>query len=80
MLDIIEARYVSDYVVWLRFEDGTEGEIDLAEELHGPVFQPLKDLTYFATLRVNPDTGTVEWPNGADFSPEFLYEKTHVAV
>jgi hypothetical protein len=80
MQDVIEARYVSGYIVWLRFEDGTAGEIDLAEELHGPVFEPLRDQTYFAKLRVNADTGTVEWPNGADFAPEFLYAKTHVAT
>ena len=80
MVDVVEARYVSGYSVWLRFEDGTEGEIDLSAELHGPVFEPLQDPGYFARLRVNPDTGTVEWPNGADFAPEFLYEKAHVTA
>lgn len=40
MQDVVEARYVSEYILWLRFEDGTEGEIDLVEELHGPVFEP----------------------------------------
>jgi len=80
MEDVVEARYLSGYIIWLRFEDGTEGEVDLAEELHGPVFEPLRDQSYFASLRVNPDTGTVEWPNGADFAPEFLYEKTHVVA
>lgn len=80
MVDVVEARYVSGYTIWLRFEDGTEGEIDLSAELHGPVFEPLQDPAYFARVRVNPDTGTVEWPKGADFAPEFLYEKAHVAA
>ncbi len=80
MVDVIEARYVNGYTIWLRFEDGTEGEIDLSGELQGPVFEPLRDAAVFAQLRVNPDTGTVEWPNGADFAPEFLYEKAHVAA
>jgi hypothetical protein len=80
MLDVIEARYVSGYIVWLRFEDGTEGEVDLSTELHGPVFEPLRDHAYFGRLRVNPDTGTIEWPNSADFAPEFLYEKLHVTA
>jgi hypothetical protein len=80
MVDVIEARHVSGHTVWLRFEDGTEGEIDLSDELHGPVFEPLREQEFFAKLRVNPDTGTVEWPNGADFAPEFLYEKAHIAA
>lgn len=80
MEDVIEARYVSGYTIWLRFEDRTEGEIDLSEELEGPIFEPLRDQTYFARLRVNSDTGTVEWPNGADFAPEFLYERAHVTA
>ena len=78
MQDVVEARYVGEYVIWLRFEDGTQGEIDLSEELHGPVFEPLHDQTYFRTFQVNPDTGTIEWPNHADFAPEFLYEKVRV--
>jgi Protein of unknown function (DUF2442). len=80
MLDIVEAKHVGGYAIWIRFEDGSEGEIDLSAELEGPVFLPLKDVSYFSQLRVNPDTGTVEWPNGADFAPEFLYEKTHITV
>jgi Protein of unknown function (DUF2442). len=80
MVDVTEARYVSGYTIWLRFEDGTEGEIDLSDELHGPVFEPLRDQAYIARLRVNPDTGTVEWPNGADLAPEFLYEKVRVTA
>ncbi|HXH94257.1 MAG TPA: DUF2442 domain-containing protein, partial [Thermoanaerobaculia bacterium] len=60
MEDIVEARYVSGYTVWLRFEDGTEGEVDLSNELEGPIFEPLQDKTYFSRFRVNPDTGTIE--------------------
>jgi hypothetical protein len=80
MEDIIEARHVGDYTIWLRFEDGSEGEVDLSAELYGPVFEPLKDPAYFSRFRVNPDTGTIEWPNRADFAPEFLYEKAYVTV
>lgn len=75
MEDIIEACYMHGYTVWLRFEDGTEGEVALSSELYGPIFEPLKDQAYFRSLHVNPDTGTIEWPNSADFAPEFLYDK-----
>ena len=80
MQDVVEARYVSGYTVWLRFEDGTQGEVDLSDEIFGTIFEPLKDPTYFSRLFVNPDTGTVEWPNRADFAPEFLYEKVRVTA
>jgi len=80
MLDVIEARYVNGYTLWLRFEDGTEGEVDLSEELYGDVFEPLRDEAYFKRLHVNPETGTVEWPNKADFAPEFLYERVQVSA
>jgi hypothetical protein len=80
MQDVVEARYVNDYTIWLRFEDGTQGEVDLSTELDGPIFEPLKDLAYFSRFSVNPDTGTIEWPNQADFAPEFLYDKVHVTA
>ena len=80
MQDVVEARYVRHYTIWLRFEDGAEGEIDLSGELNGPIFEPLREQAYFQQFRVNPDTGTIEWPNRADFAPEFLYERVHVVA
>lgn len=77
--NVVDARYVRDYIVWLRFQDGSEGEVDLSSELWGPVFEPLKDLNAFRGFRV-AEYGTIEWPNGADLAPEFLYEKAHVTA
>ena len=76
---VIEARYVRDHTVWIRFKDGSEGEVDLSSELWGPVFEPLKDIQYFRSFKV-AEYGTIAWPNGADIAPEFLYEKAHVNV
>jgi len=75
MLDIVEVRHLHDYVLWLRFEDGTEGAVDLRAELWGEMFEPLRDLAFFRRVSVNPDTGTIQWPNGADFAPEALVER-----
>lgn len=72
---LTEAKYVRDYILHLRFADGTEGDVDLSQELEGEVFEPLKDLAIFQAFTVNPELHTVTWPNGADFAPEFLYEK-----
>ena len=68
-----EAKYLSDYRVWVRFNDGAVGEVDLADELWGPVFEPLRDLEQFKKLTVRYHT--ISWESGADFAPEFLREK-----
>ena len=78
ILHVREARYVRDYVIWFRFNDGAEGEVDLSGELEGEVFEPLKDLTAFKRFRVDPELETIVWENGADLAPEFLYEKMKV--
>ena len=72
---VIEVRHVAAYRVWIRFSDGREGEIDLEAELWGPVFEPLRDISEFAKLRVEPELDTVVWPNGADLSPDWLYSQ-----
>lgn len=73
--DIVDARYLNGYRLYLRFDDGAEGELDLASLVRfDGVFAPLADPRRFAEVRVNPDTGTIEWPNGADIAPETLYE------
>jgi hypothetical protein len=71
---VIEVRYVQDYVIWIRFNDGSDGEVDLKDELWGPVFEPLKDLLKFRNFQVHPELHTIVWQNGADFSPEFLHK------
>lgn len=75
---LLEAHHVRDYVLHLRFADGQEGEIDLGGELSGEVFEPLRDPAYFRKFKVHADLGTIVWPNGADFAPEFLYELVRI--
>jgi hypothetical protein len=74
ILHIKEAKYLHDYVLWLRFNDGAEGEVDLSTELEGEVFEPLKNINSFRNFKVDPDLQTITWENGADMAPEFLYE------
>lgn len=78
ILHVKEAKYRHDYVIWLRFSDGAEGEVDLAGELEGEVFGPLKDISKFKSFKVDPFLGTVVWENGADLAPEFLYENIRI--
>jgi hypothetical protein len=80
MVDVIAVRHVRDFVLWVKFEDGTEGDVDLTSSLRGPVFAPLKDVEYFAQAAVDPELGTVVWPNGADIAPETLYDRVRIAA
>lgn len=77
---IMEARYVAGHTLWLRFRDGTAGEVDLGPLLRGPVFAPLEDVEYFKTFVVDPECHTLVWPNGADIAPEFLHDAVRVAT
>ena len=77
-LHVAEARYLHDYVIWLRFNDGTEGEIDLEGELEGDVFGVLKDLNQFKRFRVDSEIETIVWESGADLAPEFLQEHMRI--
>ena len=56
------------------FDDGRVNEIDLADQLWGTMFEPLKDPGYFARAKANEELSTVEWPNGLDLAPETLYQ------
>ena len=69
-----DVSYISGYQLLLTFEDGSVRQVDLERELDGEIFEPLKDVEYFKTVRVNPDLDTIVWENGADMSPDFLYE------
>jgi len=77
---ILEARYVGGHVVWLRFRDGTAGEIDLSAAMRGPVFEPLLDPLVFQNFAIHPVFHTLVWPNGADLAPEFLHDNVRVTA
>lgn len=75
---VIKAEYKGDYRIWLRFNDGAEGVVDLKDELYGEMFEPLKDIKNFKSFRIDPELETLVWENGADFAPEFL--RDHLLV
>ena len=74
MIYVTEASYVDGYQLKIRFGTGEVRVVDLSGHLDGPIFEPLKDIHFFQRFEVNHDIDTVVWPNGADFSPDFLYE------
>lgn len=69
---------VGPYTLRVAFSDGTEQRIDFGPVLHGPLFGPLRDLNAFNGVTLDPEAGTLVWPNGADFDPATLHEWPHV--
>ena len=70
-----EARYEGDYLIWLKFADGVEGQVDLECDLWGEMFESLREKALFARFSLDKELDTIVWLNGADFAPEFLYQK-----
>lgn len=75
---VTRAEHRGGYTIHLTFNDGLEAVVDFQRWLHGPVFEPLHDPTYFQRFFV--EAGTVTWPNGADIAPETLYEAAKSSV
>ncbi len=75
-MDVVEVEVRERHVVRLRFKDGLERVVDLEPYLFGPVFEQVRnDPRFFAAVRVDPDAGTIVWPNGADLAPDVLYSR-----
>ena len=70
---VIKAESRGSYRIHVTFSDGLAKTLDFSSWLEGPIFEPLKDITYFERFIV--EAGTVTWPNGADIAPETLYER-----
>ena len=72
--DIVFVSPLDDHRLRIRYEDGVEGVIDLKTVISfRGVFAPLRDPSYFSQVRVDPELGTISWPNGADLDPDVLY-------
>jgi len=73
MVAVTAVRPLADYTLRLTFDDGSERVIDLADELWGPMGEPLRDPAYFRLVRVDPELRTIVWPNGFDLDPDVLH-------
>ena len=73
LLHVTTVRWLKEYILRLEFDNGSVKVVDLKDELHGEIFEPLNDIHLFRQVAINRDTKTIKWPNGADFAPEFLY-------
>lgn len=76
LYDVTAVEVLDHYKLRLTFEDGLVGDVDLSHlrEWEG-IFIPLRDPVVFSQVRVDPEIGTITWPNGVDLAPEVLYER-----
>ena len=72
ILHTVTVKPLGNYRLFLTFNNGVSGEVDLTDELWGEVFEPLRDLALFQTAHQDEVMQTLSWANGADFAPEFL--------
>ena len=78
LVDVVAVEVIGDHRLRLSFEDGTVGDVAFVDrEWHG-VFEPLADPAFFAQVRVDPEAGTIVWPNGVDMAPEPLYAQSRL--
>jgi len=72
---VTEARVLDAYRMELAFSDGVRGVVDLSPRIvgRGGVFRRLEDAQFFRQVRVDPELGTIVWPNEADFCPDLLH-------
>ena len=75
LLNIINVKYIKNYEIWLKFDNGLEKIVDLKDVIFNDrrkIFEPLRDMEYFKKFKIKYNT--IVWPNEADFAPEFLCE------
>lgn len=79
-MDITGVELIGEYQLRLAFQDGTVGDVDFRARDWRGVFEPLRDPAYFARVAVDPEAGTIAWPNGVDLAPEPLYAEARAKL
>lgn len=74
LMDIINVKYVADYILIITFENGEKKKVNLENRLNGEIFEPLRNVDFFKKVYVDKSLGTIAWSNGADKAPDNLYE------
>lgn len=72
MKKAVQAKPLDDYRLWLKYEDGVEGEVDLSDLAGRGVFQAWSNPNVFRAVRVD-ESGAPAWPGEIDLCPDALY-------
>lgn len=71
---VVSFKIIAPYVIRVGFDDQTEQVIDFQPILAGEMYGPLRDISLFNQVRIDPEVHTLVWPNGADFDPATLHD------
>lgn len=71
---VVSFEIIGPYMIRVRFDDQTEQVINFEPILAGELYRPLRDLSLFKQVRIDPEVHTLVWPNGADFDPATLHD------
>lgn len=72
---IADVQPLPEYRIWIRFDDGAEGVVDLSDLVGKGVFAAWEDPDHFEKVFVNPESRTVTWPGDIDLDPDVLYHE-----
>ena len=71
---VLSFHIVAPYTLQIQFDDHTEQTINFQPVLGGELYRPLRDLSLFTRVSIDPEVHTLVWPNGADFDPATLHD------
>jgi hypothetical protein len=81
--EIRAVEHLGGFCLRLTFADDLVADVDLADRIQraaGPIFTALQDETLFAQVQVDPELGTIVWPNGADLAPDVLHAEARSLI
>jgi hypothetical protein len=78
--DITSVSVVRHGVLDLTFADGLRGEVEVLDRMRGAVFAHAITIAGFVAVEIDPESGTVVWPGGADLAPDTLYERVRTGL
>jgi hypothetical protein len=78
--DITSVTVVKHGVLRLTFADGLSADLHVLDRMRGPVFAHARTAAGFPRVAIDPETGTVVWPEGADLAPDTLYQRARTGA
>lgn len=74
MIRLVEVKAKPEYRLWLRFEDGVQGEVDFSSEVGKGVFAYWNDAKNFENVRIG-NSGEISWSDQLDICADAMYLK-----
>lgn len=75
MIKPVEVKAISKYLIWVKFEDGIEGEADLSDSAGKGIFKYWDTGDNFSKIYINSETGGIAWNDELEICPDTVYEQ-----